>query len=312
MNYTEGQKVIDFLVVKEITRKTDKAGREYIDMKLSDATGQINTKVWGPIDTPEKRDVLTVKAGDVIKVDAVVDSYNGNLQLKVNRLRFAAEGEYEESSLYRTAPMGIEEMLSAMEQFIDSMKDEDYKKLCREYAFEKFKSYRHWPAAKSVHHDFKGGLLYHTLRMLRMGYMACNIYPELNRDRLCTGIIFHDIAKIEEIQADKNGVPSEYSMRGEFFGHLVMGVMEIERVCTEMHIPEEKKLVLQQMVLGHHENPEWGSPVRPLIIEGEVLHYIDNLDAKVMMFSDVLKDIPEGEFSDKCFFLDNRRVFKAG
>ena len=116
--------------------------------------------------------------------------------------------------------------------------------------------------------------------------------------------------KMEEILSNEYGVSPGYSMEGQFLGHLVMGVKYVDRLTEEMQFPREKALMLEQMILSHHYEPEFGSPVRPLFPEGEVLHYLDILDARLMDMQNALATVEPGHFSERIWTLDNRRVYQ--
>ncbi|MDO4518356.1 MAG: HD domain-containing protein, partial [Bacillota bacterium] len=138
----------------------------------------------------------------------------------------------------------------------------------------------------------------------------CSVYEYLNRDLLVSGVILHDIEKIREIQSDINGVSSGYTPEGNLLGHLVLGVRELEKLCIEMGIDREKSMMLEHMILSHHYEPEWGSPIRPQFPEAEVLHYLDIIDARLYDMRDAVSNVEPGNFSEKVWTLDNRRIYK--
>ena len=130
-----------------------------------------------------------------------------------------------------------------------------------------------WPAALHNHHSLRSGLLYHTLTMLQAGEALLQIYTFLNKDLLLAGIILHDIAKIEEIEANDLGLASDYSTEGQLLGHIVQVIKIIDRAARQVGLEEELSVQLQHMILAHHYEPEFGSPKRPMFPEAEVLHY---------------------------------------
>ncbi|MBG0765172.1 MAG: HD domain-containing protein [Tissierellales bacterium] len=166
-----------------------------------------------------------------------------------------------------------------------------------------------YPAAKSNHHSIKGGLLYHLVRMLRLGEKISQIYENVNTDLIYAGILLHDICKTEEMDSNEMGIVSDYTRDGKLLGHITMGVIEVEKAADKHNINDEVKVVLQHMILSHHYFPEFGSPKKPMILEAELLHYIDIIDARVYDFQDGLKNVENGEFSDRIWTLDNISIY---
>ena len=147
-------------------------------------------------------------------------------------------------------------------------------------------------------------------RMLMMGEKACEVYTSLDRDWVICGVIIHDIEKLTEIMSNEIGISSGYSFEGKMLGHIVLGVRKIEDMAEECRLSEEKKVMLQHMILAHHYEPEYGSPLRPMFPEAELLHYLDILDAKMFDFEDALKSAAPGEFTERVRTLDGRMLYK--
>jgi len=165
-----------------------------------------------------------------------------------------------------------------------------------------------FPAAKRNHHAFAGGLAYHTITMLRLGKAIVKEYPELNASLLYAGIILHDLGKVIELSG---AMGTEYTLVGNLVGHLVLVDEEITKACVALKIDEaaEDVVVLRHMVLAHHGLLEYGSPVRPRIMEAEILHQIDNLDASMQMMLTSIRQKQPGEYTDRIFGMDNRSFY---
>lgn len=148
-------------------------------------------------------------------------------------------------------------------------------------------------------------------RMLMTGLRVCEVYPILDRDLVAAGVIIHDIEKLNEIESNKYGVSPGYSFEGQMLGHIVQGIKYIDRLAAELGIPDEKAVMLEHMILSHHYEPEFGSPKKPLFPEAEVLHYLDILDARMFDMEEALRGLEPGEFSDRIWILDNRRIYKS-
>ncbi|MCI2057440.1 MAG: HD domain-containing protein, partial [Oscillibacter sp.] len=172
--------------------------------------------------------------------------------------------------------------------------------------------FRTIPAAKSVHHGFLGGLLMHTANMLKGAEAMAGLYGEvIDRSLLLCGTLLHDFSKIQEFTLSPLGVVTEYSVKGNLLGHLVMGAEEVRDVCGALQVPEEKSVLLQHMILSHHGEPEFGAAVRPMCAESELLSELDEIDSRMEIYRETLNTVPTGEFSRRIFALD-RRIYHHG
>jgi 3'-5' exoribonuclease len=201
-------------------------------------------------------------------------------------------------------------MLAYIRQQAEKIGDMELRELCLLNLNINEEKLIYYPAASKNHHAERSGLLWHIKRMLMSGIALCDVYTNLNKDLLVCGIILHDIEKLTEIESDENGISPGYSFEGIMLGHIVQGVKVLDRQMSELDFPEEKKIMVEHMILSHHCEPEYGSPKRPLFPEAEMLHFLDNLDAKMFDFEDVLEKTKPGEFSDRVWTLNNRRLYK--
>ena len=126
-----------------------------------------------------------------------------------------------------------------------------------------------------------------------------------------TGVILHDMEKINEIESNELGISTGYSFEGKMLGHLVQGVRVIDKLADQLDIPREKAVMLEHMILSHHYEPEFGSPKKPLFPEAEMLHYLDMIDAKMFDMQEALEKTEPGSFSDRVWTLDNRNLYKV-
>ena len=301
--------VIDFFMVKSVAVKTGSTGKPYLDVVLGDNTGEINGKKWD-VGTSDH----LLKEKDIVKIIAVVTEFNSQLQLKIQRIRKAVpesnpDDIMDMGDFVKAAPEDPEEMYDYIFRSCDSIKDEDYRKLCLRVLEDNREKLMYYPAASKNHHAELGGLLYHTKRMLMNGERVCQVYTNLNKDLVIAGVVLHDIQKIFEIDADTDGMASGYSFEGQMLGHIVMGVKYIDKLADETDLPYEKKIMMEHMVLSHHYEPEFGSPKKPLFPEAEVLHYLDILDARMYGMEEAVAHTEPGGFSDRIWTLDNRRIY---
>ena len=305
-----GTEVTDFFMVKSSAIRVGANGKQYFDVMLGDKTGEVSSKKWDIQDT-EVASLEALKEGDIVRVRANVTEWQSAKQLKIFRIRLNGGGdELDLNDFIKAAPERSEDMFAFIRGVASGMEDGDYRKLCLRVLDDNRDKLMYYPAASKNHHAMYGGLLFHTKRMLENALGVSGVYKYLNKDLLCAGVILHDIEKLEEIKSNEYGISPGYTTEGLFLGHLVMGVKYIDRLAEELGLPREKALMIEQMILSHHYQPEFGSPVRPLFPEGEVLHYLDILDARLFDMRDAVAAVDPGHFSDRIWTLDNRRVYK--
>ena len=298
-----------FWLIKTVDRKTNVKGAPYLDMMLCDKDGEISAKLWDYSELVHG----TFDAGELIKVRATVTQFNGADQLRIEKIRkvTAADG-VNISDFVPTAEYSGEKMLGAIMNAIASVKDEELKTLTYALVKEREKEILTWPAAFKLHHAIRGGLLYHTLSILKLSEGVCMLYPSVDKDLLTCGIIVHDLCKIDEFDLNPAGLVSAYSVRGELLGHLVMGAMKIEQKAIELGISREKAMLLEHMVISHHGEPDFGAAVRPMFLEAEILSQLDTLDATIYEITSAVGEVKEGEFTGRMWALDNRKLFNHG
>ena len=293
-----------FLMVRGAEKKSDKNGRDYVDMNLGDRTGEINAKIWnwdGKRELPE--------SGKPIQVRGLVQEYNGRLQLRVESWRSAEAGDpINMADLVPAAPRAPQDMMREIRETVDGFTHEGLKKLTREMLDEAGERLSWFPAAQRMHHAERSGLLHHTTDMLRLAGAVLEVYPWLNRDLLCAGVILHDLGKLEELKSDESGNVTDYTRDGQLLGHLVRGITLLNRAAEKAGVTGECVVLLEHMLLSHHGEAEYGSPKPPMFPEAEALHWIDMMDARMNTMKTAWEKTPEGAFSEKIFSLD-RRVF---
>ncbi|QJC52817.1 HD domain-containing protein [Paenibacillus albicereus] len=309
---TDKQEVTGFFLVKELDVKQTNATppKDYWDLVLADSSGQITAKYWD-LKPGEKE---TLQSLQVAKVHGVAQLYRERLQLKIIRIRPAGpEDGVQLTDYIRAAPVEAKELVAQIRAKVDSIGDPDIRNIAAYCVVKAGDRLEHYPAAKSHHHAYYAGLAYHTVRMLEIGEFLCAQRPFLNRDALIAGIVLHDLAKPEEMNAQL-GIVSEYSDRGRLIGHLALISGWIVEAALKLGVPADspKVTVLQHLVLSHHNLGEWGSPVQPQLAEAVALHYIDSLDAKLQMVEDALGSIPEQEaWTPLIRGLENKAVYRT-
>ena len=302
-----GDIVESFFLVKAADSKTGGNNKSYLDLTLVDQTGELNAKIWDRSDEDAKQFVPNT----LVKVRGVVNEWQSRLQLKIGKIRVATvEDDLDIGSFVPVAPYSPEFMYAEIESYMGKIKNQDMSNIVKNLITANKEKLMLYPAAKQNHHAVRSGLMYHIMTMLRMGEKASEIYLGLNRDLLFAGIILHDIAKTVEMNASELGIVSEYTVEGELLGHIIQGVKMIDRAATMVGADPEVSLLLQHMILSHHNQPDFGSPKRPMIPEAEMLHHLDMLDARMYDMQRVLGNVEEGKLSERVWLLDNRKLYK--
>ncbi len=298
-----GDQIEGFYVLKNPQGKVSANGKPFLAAALSDRSGAIEAKCWdyaGPIGASDD--------GKVIKIRGTVSEYRGALQLTIERLRLAEPADsFDRARLVPVAPINEEEYFAAVRSMAESIEDGDYRSICVQLLERKGDAFRIIPAAKSVHHGFLGGLLMHTHNMLRTADFLSRLYaPTVDRSLLMAGTLLHDFSKAEEFSFSGLGLVTDYSVKGQLLGHLVMGAREVAEIAARLGVPEEKSVLLQHMILSHHGQPEFGAAVVPQCAESELLSLIDMIDSRMEIYREAMEETPVGTFSKRIFALDKR------
>lgn len=213
-----------------------------------------------------------------------------------------------------SAPEKPEKMYQLLVSYLKNCREDEWGivDLTQEILEENKDKLLMWGAAKAIHHNFYGGLLYHTLSMVQEAYVTQKANKRLNNELLICGTILHDIGKLRELTTDEIGV-SDYTIEGRLIGHIVLAdEMILEKVFLakqEGHpYPSEKVSMLRHMILSHHGTTEWGSPVAPAILEAEVLHQIDYMDSRLIQYTDAYNKLEAGEMSERIYGLGSSVV----
>lgn len=285
-SFREGMHVSDVYLCKNRQVCLTKSGKEYGNVILQDKTGTIDAKVWD-LNSPG---IGNFESMDYVFIDADVTVFQNSNQLNIKRTRKAEEGEYVPGDYLPVSTKDIGLMYEELLGFIKSLKNPYLKKLLESFFVEDAafaKAFQFHSAAKSVHHGFVGGLLEHTLSVVKLCDYYAGYYPLINRDLLLTAAMFHDVGKTKELSAFPE---NDYTDDGQLLGHIIIGTEMIsERMKTIPGFPEKTATELKHCILAHHGELEYGSPKKPAIIEALALNFADNTDAKMETMIEVLK-----------------------
>lgn len=304
--FKSGDEILGFYLIKGCNLKTSSNNKRFLDLTLCDNTGEINAKLWDATDNADK----IYAVNKLVKIKGSVTEWQGNLQLRVDKIRPSTDNDNVNiENFVPAAPVSGDILFEEMMDFINNIENNDIKKVVSILVNENKAKLLIYPAAMKNHHAIRSGLLYHINRMLKTAQKLCEVYPLLNSDLLYAGVILHDLAKLDEMDAEELGIVSDYTMEGYLLGHITQGIKNIDKVSRENDVDEEISIILQHMVLSHHYEPEFGSPKRPMIPEAEILHYLDMIDARMYDMEKILKDTETGDFSDKIWVLHNRKLY---
>jgi 3'-5' exoribonuclease len=302
--YQVGDIFDDYLLIKSATKGVASTGKPFLTLILQDHTGDIEAKLWDC----SHEDEQTFLPECIIKVTGDLTSYRGRTQLKIKAIRPSTEmDDVSIHNFVETAPLEKDEMIEIITQYIFEMRNPNIQRITRQLVKKYQTEFLEYPAATKNHHEFVSGLAYHVVSMLKLAKSISALYPSLDTDLLYAGVILHDLGKTKELSGP---IAANYTMEGKLLGHITIMVNEIAQTAAELGIEGEEVTVLQHLVLSHHSKAEWGSPKAPLVREAEILHYIDNIDAKMNMIDRELEKIAPGEFTERVFALENRSFYK--
>ena len=295
-----------FLLIKSAEVKITRTGKPFIAFSFQDQSGSMDGMYWSATD----EEIAKFQTGKVVFVRGMRDSYQGKSQVKIKQLRLAEEGEPNDPSLYlERVEVKREDIKREIDEAIFLIREPNIVRVVHKIMNTVEEDFYSYPAAKRFHHAMVGGLSFHTVSMLRIAKSLLKIYPDLNASLLIAGIILHDIGKTIELSGP---VSTEYTLKGKMMGHIVIMSELIEQACREININSEMEsiVLLKHVVLAHHGKLEFGSPVVPQIVEAELIHQIDLMDANLnMMLSETAK-VEGGEFTEPIFALDRRQFYK--
>jgi 3'-5' exoribonuclease len=284
--------VNDFFLVVKKGVYSSKNNTKYMSLRLKDATGQIDGKVWDRVDE--------LSAGfdrnDIVYVESKARMYQDSLQLTITGIR-KEETELSADQIREFLPEagpGTTQLKEELFRIMDEVEDPHLRAVLQEIKSRKtlLDKFCLFPASVGIHHVSVGGLLEHSVSLARMAKSVAN-QSSGDKDVLITGAILHDIGKVEELTF-KGGFG--YSDRGRLLGHISLGIMMVDDLTSAVEgFPADLADVLRHIILSHHGETEWGSPKKPMCIEAIVIHYLDNLDAKVMGVREHMRESMENE-----------------
>ena len=273
----ENQTVTAFFVATNRQVRTKADGSTYLSMTLCDRTGQLEARMW------EMEGAGDFQSGDVIKLRGQVCRYQDRLQIKVDRVRRAESSDFDLADFVPKTTFDIDDLWSRLTAYVDNLRDAHLRSLLQLFLTDEAVAgrLREAPAAKSMHHAWVGGLLEHTVLLMDLCSITATHYPEVHRDLLIAGAMLHDIGKLDELRW---GTSFGYTTEGQLLGHISIGAGMVEEKIAQLpEFPPRLRTLLLHMILSHHGRLEFGSPKLPMTAEAMLLHYLDDLEAKMQI-----------------------------
>ncbi len=279
-SWEAGDSVQGFALLTKKEVRQDRNGKSFIDMEIADASGAMSAKVWA--DSPALQGQY--EAHQFIAFRGQVKNYRDQLQLSVDDCREAVEDDrrhgFDEALLVPSTREDVDDLWRRLTRLLA---EEVKRPVMRRLATETLAIYgaalREHPAAKSMHHAYRGGLLEHVVSMAELALLVGSHYRDLDRDLVLLGVLFHDLGKTRELGA----MPAnDYTLEGRLVGHVVIGRDLLRERCAAIPgFPADLQLLLEHLVLSHQGKKEYASPVEPMTAEAVVLHFVDDLDSKL-------------------------------
>ncbi len=282
----ENQEIEDLFVVAQVERRTTREGQPFLVARLKDRSGEVEAIAF---DQVEHLEPVLIR-GTVVQIRGRVERFHQALRIKVLEAHAVPPEKVHLADFLPTTPRDVDRLLQQVQDLLKTLKNPYLRRLFQRMLEDKdlVARLRRAPAATTYHHNYLGGLLEHTQNILRMADTLARVYPHLDRDLLLAGAFLHDIGKLEEYELTPAGI--EVTDRGRLLGHILLGVELLNRYAARVPgFPRDLLMRLQHMILSHHGELEWGSPVRPALVEAQVLHFLDNMDARIWMFAEAAR-----------------------
>lgn len=273
----EKQKVNSPFLVRSKSVPLNKKGDPYINLLLADKTGDVEARVWENVQEISEK----FESGDIVLIDGIAQIYQGKLQIRVNDIIKVDRQEVNYEDYLPMSPISISKLWDETRELLDSITEPNLKRLIQRIYEDKnlVDSFKKAPAAKEIHHNFVGGLLYHTLSMMKIANFLAEHYPVLNRDLLLLGAFLHDIGKTKELSVENF---FDYTDEGKLIGHIAIGDKILSELIEQVKgFPLELAFELRHILLSHHGDLSKGSPKLPMTMEALIISFIDDMDARV-------------------------------
>ncbi len=310
----ERENIDDVFLVSEKQLRPNRNGNLYLLLRLMDRSGTVNAMMWNASD----RSGHGFESGDYVRVEGTTQHYNGNLQVIVSRVQLAEPGDVNEDELLQIDRQKGENLMKRLADLLRATEDFHLRNLAEAFLADEaiVADLKSAPAGIKAHHAYQGGLLEHVVSLMELSVLVANRYDELDRDLLVMGAFLHDVGKTRELTFDR---ALGYSDEGQLIGHLVIGIQILDEKIAEAtklsgeEFPTETALRLKHMIISHHGQPEYGSPKVPMTFEAIALRNLDELDAKIANFRQIIRDDVNDDSAWTTYQPTlGRKIFKGG
>jgi 3'-5' exoribonuclease len=307
------EQVQQVFLATEKQLRPNRNGNLFLQVDLSDRSGSINTRMWNARD----EDYRAFENGDFVWVDGAAQLFQGNMQMIATRIRRARPDEVCEADFITLQTADIDRMRDRLVEMLANIRSQPLQRLAQSFVddAEFMAKFCRAPAAMKNHHAYHGGLLEHVVSLMELVLVVAPRYRQLDGEKLLMGAFLHDAAKVDELSYDRD---INYTDIGQLVGHMVMCVTMLDDKVREvirkdgMPFPEKLVVELKHMIVSHHGEYEYGSPKLPMTLEAVALHHLDNLDAKIASFTQLMKDCPNVDSPWTQYFTQiGRKLYKG-
>ena len=306
------ESVSQVFLASEKQLRPNRNGNLYLQVDLSDRSGSVNTRMWNASDA----DYKAFENGDYVHVEGATQLFQGNMQLIANRIRKARPDEVDEADFVTLQSAEVDQMRERLVTILKGIKSAPLSRLAKGFLNdgEFMDKFCRAPAGMKNHHAYRGGLLEHVLNLMELALAIDPHYPQLDADKLLIGAFLHDAAKVDELSYERD---IAYTDEGQLLGHMVLGVTMLDEKVRQIvqqdgqPFPNRLLVELKHIIISHHGEYEYGSSKLPMTLEAMALHHLDNLDAKLASFTQLMKDCPNTDSNWTQYFAQmGRKLFK--
>jgi 3'-5' exoribonuclease len=307
------EQVEQVFLASEKQLRPNRNGNLYLQVELSDRSGKINARMWNA----SEEDYKAFENGDFVHVDGATQLFQGNIQMIFTRVRRARPDEVCEADFITLQSADVDRMRDRLVEILANIETPPLQRLVKAFVDDEsfMDKFCLAPAGMKNHHAYRSGLLEHVVSLMELVLVVAPKYPQLDQDKLLVGAFLHDAAKVDELSYERD---IAYTDEGQMLGHMVMAVSMVDQKVAEcirqdgMPMPEKLVTEIKHMIVSHHGEYEYGSSKLPMTLEAVALHHLDNLDAKIASFTQLMKDCPNVDSPWTQYFTQiGRKLYKG-
>jgi 3'-5' exoribonuclease len=293
--------------------RPNRNGNLYLQLQLSDRSGAISARLWNA----SENEYRAFENGDFVQVEGNTQLFQGNMQFIASSIRRARPDEVDESDFLVLRTNEIDRLATRLAEILRTMTSPELRSLAECFLMDRefMSKFTAAPAGMKNHHAYRGGLLEHVVGLMELVLVVAPRYPQLDQNKLLIGAFLHDAAKVDELSYDRD---IAYTDEGQLLGHMVLAmtmiddkIRDAERLSGET-FPRSLAIEIKHMIISHHGEYEFGSPKLPMTLEAVALHHLDNLDAKLASFTQLICDCPNVESNWTQFHTNlGRKLYKG-